>query len=108
MLLPCCCGAKVSRSGAEPGSGGRPKGNTLPVLPTLTYKENTPSVGHAMGIFTVRLTESEERLLDRRSRDAGMTRTSFVRMLICDRPFETAADVLEDAQACMGDARLRA
>jgi len=60
-----------------------------------------------MGILTVRLTEEEERLLDRRSRAAGMTKASFVRMLIRDRPFETAADVLEDAMARMGDARLR-
>ncbi|HYL03624.1 MAG TPA: hypothetical protein VEU54_09430 [Steroidobacteraceae bacterium] len=60
-----------------------------------------------MAILTVRLTEEEARLLERRSRRAGMKRASFVRKLIREQPFETAGDVLADAARRMGDARLR-
>jgi hypothetical protein len=60
-----------------------------------------------MGILTVRLTEEEERLLDKRSRGAGMKKATYVRQLIRDEPFVTAEDVLEDATQRMGDTRLR-
>lgn len=60
-----------------------------------------------MGILTVRLTDEEERLLTRRSRTAGMKKASFVRRLIREQPFETAADVVADAAKRMGDPRLR-
>jgi hypothetical protein len=60
-----------------------------------------------MGILTVRLTEEEEQLLAKRSRDAGMKKASFVRKLIREQPFETASDVLADAAKRMGDERLR-
>ncbi|MFO1467868.1 MAG: hypothetical protein U1F35_15750 [Steroidobacteraceae bacterium] len=60
-----------------------------------------------MAILTVRLTEEEERLLERRARSAKMKKASFVRRLIREEPFETAADVLADAQMRMGDTRLR-
>ncbi|MDR2215634.1 MAG: hypothetical protein LBE59_07320 [Nevskiaceae bacterium] len=46
-------------------------------------------------------------MLERRSREAGMKKATFVRKLIRDQPFETAGDVLAWAQANMGDARLR-
>ena len=59
-----------------------------------------------MAILTVRLTEEEERLLARRSRRAGMKKASFVRKLIREQPFETAADVLADAARRMGNAGL--
>jgi hypothetical protein len=60
-----------------------------------------------MAILTVRLTDEEEKLLARRSRSAGMKRASFVRKLIREQPFDTAADVLADAAKRMGDVRLR-
>jgi hypothetical protein len=60
-----------------------------------------------MGILTVRLTEEEERVLARRSRDAGMKKATFVRQLIREEPFVTAADVLADAVQRMGDKRFR-
>lgn len=60
-----------------------------------------------MAILTVRLTEEEERLLERRARSAKMKKASFVRRLIREGPSETAADVLADAQKRMGDTRLR-
>lgn len=60
-----------------------------------------------MGILTVRLTEDEERALARRSRAARMKRATYVRMLIREEPFVTAADVLKDAAKRMGDTRLR-
>ncbi|HLY53880.1 MAG TPA: hypothetical protein VKQ31_12760 [Steroidobacteraceae bacterium] len=60
-----------------------------------------------MAILTVRLTEDEERLLERRSRRAGMKKASFVRKLIREQPLETAADVLADTARRMGDTRLR-
>lgn len=60
-----------------------------------------------MGILTVRLTDEEERLLSRRSRSAGMKKATYVRHLIREQPFVTAADVLTDAKKRMGDERLR-
>jgi hypothetical protein len=60
-----------------------------------------------MGILTVRLSEEEERVLARRSRNARMKRATYVRMLIREEPFATGADVLADAPKRMGDARLR-
>ncbi len=60
-----------------------------------------------MGILTVRLTEEEELLLARRSRKAGMKKATYVRHLIREEPFVTAADVLVDAAQRMGDSRLR-
>jgi len=61
----------------------------------------------SVAILTVRLTEDEERLLERRSRRAGMKKASFVRKLIREQPLETAADVLADTARRMGDTRLR-
>ncbi len=60
-----------------------------------------------MGILTVRLTEDEEGVLSRRSRQARMKRATYVRMLIREQPFVTGADVLEDAVKRKGDVRLR-
>jgi len=60
-----------------------------------------------MGILTVRLTDEEERLLARRSRRAGMKKATYVRHLIREQPFVTAADVLADAEKRMGERRLR-
>lgn len=60
-----------------------------------------------MGILTVRLTEEEERVLARRSRQARMKRATYVRMLIREEPLVTGAEVLVDASKRMGDERLR-
>jgi len=60
-----------------------------------------------MAILTVRLTAEEERLLDKRSRGAGMKKATYVRHLIREEPFITGADVLADAARRMGDSRLR-
>ncbi len=60
-----------------------------------------------MGILTVRLTDEEERLLEQRSRSAGMKKATYVRQLIREQPFVTGADVLADAATRMGDKRLR-
>jgi hypothetical protein len=73
----------------------------------LTYKWHTFIISIDMAILTVRLSDDEERLLTRRSRRAGMKKASFVRKLIREQPFETAADVLADAVKRMGDVRLR-
>jgi hypothetical protein len=67
----------------------------------LKYKRNT------MPMLTVRLTEKEKLILTRRSRKAGMKKAAFVRRLILERPFETAADVLADLDRHLGDGRLR-
>ena len=47
-----------------------------------------------MPILTVRLTEEEQQILARRSRRAGVKRATFVRQLIRDQPYTTAAEVL--------------
>jgi hypothetical protein len=60
-----------------------------------------------VAILTVRLTEDDERLLARRSRAAGMKKATYVRQLIREQPFVTAADVIADARKRMGDRRLR-
>ena len=73
----------------------------------LTYKRHTSYHQSTMGILTVRLTEDEERVLSRRSRQARMKRATYVRMLIREEPLLTGADVLADALKRKGDARLR-
>jgi predicted DNA-binding protein len=60
-----------------------------------------------MGILTVRLTDEEDRLLTKRSRNAGMKRATYVRQLIRETPLVTSSDVLEDAPRRLGDERLR-
>lgn len=60
-----------------------------------------------MGILTVRLTDDEERVLTRRSRQARMKRATYVRMLIREEPLVTGAEVLADAVKRKGDVRLR-
>ena len=45
-----------------------------------------------MPVLTVRLTEEETRILGRRSRKAGVKKATFVRQLIRDQPYVTAAD----------------
>jgi hypothetical protein len=60
-----------------------------------------------MPILTVRLTDEEKRILAQRSRRAGMKKATFVRRLIRETPFETAADALADIEQHMGDKRLR-
>jgi hypothetical protein len=60
-----------------------------------------------MGILSVRLSDDEERVLARRSRNARMKRATYVRMLIREEPFVTGADVLADALKRKGDSRLR-
>ncbi len=60
-----------------------------------------------MSILTVRLTEEEKRILDQRSRKAGLKKATFVRQLIRETPFETAEDVLADIEKRLGDKRLR-
>lgn len=60
-----------------------------------------------MGILTVRLTDDEEKMLSRRSRQARMKRATYVRMLIREEPFVTGTDLLEDAITRKGDTRLR-
>ena len=60
-----------------------------------------------MGILTVRLTDDEERVLSRRSRQARMKRATYVRMLIREEPLLTGGEVLADAVKRKGDARLR-
>jgi hypothetical protein len=65
------------------------------------------TVTTAMGILTVRLTEDEERMLTRRARAARLKRATYVRMLIREEPFVSAADVLADADKRRGDSRLR-
>jgi hypothetical protein len=70
-------------------------------MQNLKYKRNT------MPMLTVRLTEKEKLILARRSRKAGMKKAAFVRRLILERPFETAADVLADLDRHFGDGRLR-
>ena len=73
----------------------------------LTYKRHTFYHRSTVGILTVRLTDDEERVLSRRSRQARMKRATYVRMLIREEPLLTGADVLADAVKRKGDARLR-
>jgi predicted DNA-binding protein len=60
-----------------------------------------------MSILTVRLTEEEKRILEQRSRKAGVKKATFVRQLIRETPFETGRDVLADLEKRLGDKRLR-
>ena len=60
-----------------------------------------------MPILSVRLTEEEKRILENRSRKAGVKKAAFVRQLIRETPFESSMDVLADLEKRMGDKRLR-
>jgi hypothetical protein len=60
-----------------------------------------------MPVMTIRLSEEEQKILSQRSRKAGLRRSTFVRQLIREQPYETALDVLEGLAPRMGDARLR-
>jgi hypothetical protein len=60
-----------------------------------------------MSILTIRLSDEEARILARRSRKAGLKKATFVRQLIRQEPYETAADLLADMEKHWGDARLR-
>ena len=60
-----------------------------------------------MSILTVRLTEEEKRILEQRSRKAGVKKATFIRQLIREAPLETARDVLADLEKRIGDKRLR-
>jgi predicted DNA-binding protein len=60
-----------------------------------------------MPILTIRLTDEEKRILTMRSRKAGLKKATFVRQLIREQPYETAADVLADMAKHWGDERLR-
>lgn len=88
-------------------SGNNPKAPAPAVGEILTYKRNTSYHCATMGILTVRLTDEEEQMLARRSRQARMKRATYVRMLIREEPFVTGADVLADAIKRKGDERLR-
>jgi predicted DNA-binding protein len=59
-----------------------------------------------MTILTVRLTAEEARLLEKRSKSAGMKKATYIRKLIREEPFITAKEVVADAEHRMGDSRL--
>ncbi len=60
-----------------------------------------------MPIVTVRLSEEEKAVLDRRAAAAGMKAGTLVRKLIADEPLVTGADILSWAESHMGDEGLR-
>jgi len=60
-----------------------------------------------MGILTIRLSDEEAKILARRSRKAGLKKATFVRQLIRQEPYETAADLLADMEKHWGNQRLR-
>jgi hypothetical protein len=62
---------------------------------------------YVMPVLTVRLTDEEKRILARRSRKAGLKRATFVRRLIREQPYDTAADLLADIEAQWGNEQLR-
>jgi hypothetical protein len=64
----------------------------------LTYCVRIGRGSLGTAILTARLTADEERLLDKRSRGAGMKKATFVRQLIREEPFVTGADVVKDAE----------
>jgi hypothetical protein len=57
--------------------------------------------------LTVRLSEVEKTRLARRAKAAGKTSGDLVREFIREEPFVTAADLLGEMEALMGDKRLR-
>ncbi len=62
---------------------------------------------HTMSVLTVRISEKEKALLAKRARAAGMTSGAYVRELIREKKWETAADVLAEMDAWMGNKGLR-
>jgi hypothetical protein len=60
-----------------------------------------------MPILTVRLTADEERLLTKRSRDAGPKKAALARASTREEPFLTGAAIVKGAARQMGDAPLQ-
>ncbi len=60
-----------------------------------------------MSILTVRISDEEKAQLARRAEAAGTTTGGLVRELIREKPFITAADLLDEMENLMGDKRLR-
>jgi hypothetical protein len=59
-----------------------------------------------MSVLTVRITEKEKARLARRAKSEGTTTDGLVRRMIREQPFLTAADLVEEMDALLGDKRL--
>lgn len=60
-----------------------------------------------MPIITVRLSEEEKAILDRRAAAAGLKAGTLVRKLIADEPLFKGAEILSCVESHLGDKRLR-
>jgi len=60
-----------------------------------------------MPIVTVRLSEEEKAVLDRRAAAAGLKAGTLVRKLIADEPLATGAEILSYVESHLGDKGLR-
>lgn len=59
-----------------------------------------------MSILSVRLSEEEKAILERRAREEGCSTGALVRKWILEKPLRTSADLLKESEALMGDKRL--
>jgi hypothetical protein len=60
-----------------------------------------------MPVITVRLSEEEKVILDRRAAAAGLKAGTLVRKLIADEPLVKGAEILSYVESHLGDKRLR-
>jgi hypothetical protein len=61
---------------------------------------------HTVAVVTVRMSEEEKACLARRAKAAGITSGALVRQLVNEKPIATAADLLAEMEALMGEKRL--
>ena len=61
----------------------------------------------AMPVLTVRVSEEEKALLERRAKRAGVSAGALVRQMLREAPLTTAEDLLKEATRRLGDKTLR-
>lgn len=60
-----------------------------------------------MPVLTVRVSEEEKKLLARRASKAGVSSGALVRQMLREAPLASAAELLDEMNRRLGDAKLR-
>lgn len=60
-----------------------------------------------MPVLTVRISEREKTLLERRAKKSGLTAGALVRQLLNETPLTTAEELLKEMDRRLGDSKLR-
>jgi hypothetical protein len=60
-----------------------------------------------MPVLTVRISDEEKKLLARRAGKAGLSSGALVRQMLREAPLASAAELLDEMNRRLGDAKLR-